>query len=65
VKHPSDVVPANAGTHTPRPVDGALTATNFFQQWITGIMDPCVRRDDEWLVALRARSRFGLTAATV
>jgi hypothetical protein len=40
------VIPAQAGIHTPRPLDGTLTAETFFKQQMTGIMDPGLRRDD-------------------
>jgi hypothetical protein len=40
------VVPANAGTHTPRPAKWALGAMAAFQQCRLVVMGPCVRRDD-------------------
>jgi hypothetical protein len=36
----SDVVPANAGTHTPRRLDEAPTAATFYKQQMTGVMGP-------------------------
>jgi len=45
------VVPANAGTHTPRPPDRALKVETFFKQQMTGVMGPGVRRDDGCLIS--------------
>ena len=43
------VVPANAGTHTPRPRDlSKCPLFGFVQQRPPVVMGPCVRRDDGW-----------------
>ena len=39
--------PANAGTHTPRPLVGATRAETFFTTTPPVAMGPCVRRDDK------------------
>jgi len=43
------VVPANAGTHTPRRLLLSTMVDGFLQQQMTGIMGPGVRRDDDAL----------------
>jgi hypothetical protein len=43
---PSAQLRTGAGTHTPRPPDRVLKVETFFKQQMTGVMGPCVRRDD-------------------
>ena len=47
---PQRVVPANAGTHTPRPINLRCGPSHFSPQTPV-VMGPCVRRDDSWGVA--------------
>jgi hypothetical protein len=43
------VVPAKAGTHTPRPIDRAIQQTPYFKQQAFVVMGPGLRRDDSYL----------------
>gem|GEM_PF-5328378 len=45
-RQPLHVVPANAGTHTPRTID-VRTELNPDQTQTPVVMGPCVRGDDE------------------
>src|ERR1700738_4314359 len=52
----NSVVPANAGTHTPRPLEGALWQLPLLTQTPV-VMGPCVRRDDDGIGADGSSSR--------
>jgi hypothetical protein len=46
---PIHVVPANAGTHNPRPLDSSEEHAHHSRMPATAVfMGPGVRRDDEW-----------------
>src|ERR1700730_16858085 len=52
----NSVVPANAGTHTPRPLEGALWQLPLLTRTPV-VMGPCVRRDDDGIGADGSSSR--------